>query len=87
MPTARELPPYRPGKIQRPSLHAIAQHKPLGVTVVPVKKHQQQVERVLVLPADRHINNIPLHLSHEKAKKFGPDKTNPDSLDIFYIFP
>ena len=41
---AMELPPYWLGKIQRPSQHTSAQHKPLGVTVVPVKKGQDQVE-------------------------------------------
>ena len=54
---------YQPGNIQKPSLHAIAQHKPLGVIVGPVKKGQEQVEKVLAVPADRPVNSIPLHQS------------------------
>ena len=36
----RKIPTLPQGKTQRPSLHAITQHKPLGDAVVPVKKGQ-----------------------------------------------
>ena len=38
--------PIPPGKKQRPSLHAIAQHKSLGVAVVPVNKGQEKLEKL-----------------------------------------
>ena len=77
MPSARELPPYQLDEIQRSSLHAIAQHKPLGVAVVPVEKGQEPGGKLIDASIAFNCTD-----QHEKAKKF-----DPDSFSICYIVP